>query len=451
MSPVHSISPKESRFRRRSVQRFAAELFPESLETLSPNEMIGGRAPATTDPSDSSSDHPMVGCPSPSSATLGVPRPVVPHETHNRADSRVWNADAFLHQSDASTAQQRAGERLVGIARLAASSPAAPTKRNSTERPEYFLLPVKSILNSCDSKRVPFEWTINPYRGCEFGCKYCYARYTHEYMELDGCEFEKKIYVKKDAAPLLAWDVAHKYSYASEASGGERPEIIAIGTATDPYQPAEREYGVTRACLEELAKREGLSVSVITKSNQIVRDIDLFKRIAERSELSLNITITTLRTRLARLLEPRAPRPDLRLVAVKQLRDAGLAVGVSASPLVPGITDREGDLEAVASAAHDAGAQWFFSGVLFLMPSSAKQFLPFIREKFPRLATQYEQWYAKNGYAPEEYRKKVAERVARIRQKYGFGSREKRKAMPYAQMSLSWDAAMEPMRSCAAG
>ena len=150
---------------------------------------------------------------------------------------------------------------LVGIARLAANSPAAETKRSSLERPEYFLLPVRSILNRCDSKRVPFEWTINPYRGCEFACKYCYARYTHEYMELDGAEFEKKIFVKKDAAALLVQDM-RKYSFASKSSGGEYPEHIAIGTATDPYQPAEREHGVTRACLEEVAKREGLSVSV---------------------------------------------------------------------------------------------------------------------------------------------------------------------------------------------
>ena len=306
------------------------------------------------------------------------------------------------------------------------------------------MLPVKSILNRCDSKRVPFEWTINPYRGCEFACKYCYARYTHEYMELDGGEFEKKIYVKKDAGPLLAWDVAHKYSYASAASGGTQAEHIAIGTATDPYQPAEREYGVTRACLEELAKREGLSVSIITKSDQIVRDIDVLQRIAARSDLAIDITITTLRTRLARMLEPRAPRPDLRLAAVKQLTEAGLAVGISASPLIPGITDRDGDLEAVAAAGKEAGAQWFFSGVLFLMPSSAKQFLPFVREKFPRLAKQYEQWFAKNGYAPEEYRRKVSERVARIRQTCDFRSRpwvEKKHVTPCAQMSLGWDAA----------
>jgi DNA repair photolyase len=331
---------------------------------------------------------------------------------------------------------------LVGIARLAANSKTAETKRSSGEKPEYFLLPVKSILNRCDSNRVPFDWTINPYRGCEFGCKYCYARYTHEYMEIDGGEFERKIFVKKDPSVLLARDIAEKYSYESKASGGTEPEHIAIGTATDPYQPAEKEYGVTRACLEELAKREGLIISVVTKSNQIVRDIGLFKSIAARSRLSLNITVTTLRARLARLLEPRAPRPDLRLAAVRQLREAGLNVGVSASPLLPGIND--GELEALAQAASDAGAQWFYSGVLFLMPSSAKQFLPFIREKFPKLAGQYEQWYSKNGYAPEEYRKKMSERVRKIKAKCGFISRplEGRPTLSAGprQMRLGWDA-----------
>jgi DNA repair photolyase len=340
---------------------------------------------------------------------------------------------------------------LVGIARLAANSPAAETRRSSREKPEYFLLPAKSILNRCDSRRVPFDWTINPYRGCEFGCKYCYARYTHEYMEIDGGEFERKIFVKKDADVLLARDIAEKYSYESKSSGYTGAEHIAIGTATDPYQPAEKEYGVTRACLEELAKHEGLSISVVTKSNQIVRDIDVLQKIAAKSALSLNITVTTLRTRLARLLEPRAPRPDLRLAAVKQLREAGLCVGVSASPLLPGIND--GELEVVAEVSRDAGAQWFFSGVLFLMPSSAKQFLPFIREKFPKLAKQYEQWYTKNGYAPEEYRKKISERVRAIKAKCGYASRpwDGARSMTAGprQMSLSWDASSA--ESCRAG
>ena len=426
MPPVHSPSATSFRIRRRRVSPTTAVLFPECPDALSPKQ--AAQSPARTmGQHNDDSNRPVPDCP---------PVLTTSHGNQDRAEGPIRVGVANHSES--------ANARLVGIARLAASSPPAETRRKSPGKPEYFVLPVKSILNQCDSDRVPFDWTINPYRGCEFACKYCYARYTHEYMELDGAEFEKKIYVKKDAAPLLAWDVAHKYSYASKASGGTRAEHIAIGTATDPYQPAEREYGVTRACLEELAKREGMSISIITKSNQIVRDIDVLERIAERSDLAIDITVTTLRPRLARLLEPRAPQPSLRLAAVKQLREAGLAVGVSASPLIPGITDRDGELEAVAAAAQEAGAQWFFSGVLFLMSSSAKQFLPFVGEKFPRLAKQYEQWFAKNGYAPEEYRRKASERVARIRKKYGFRSRpwvEKRHSARCAQLPLSWDAA----------
>ena len=403
MSPVLPLTTSRFTMRRRPVRRPAVSFLPFSPDEPKPE----AGALAQSDPGwcKGSLESPTADCPPPTIQTPHAP--------------------------------------LVGIARLAAKSPAAETKRKSEEKPEYFLLPVKSILNRCDSARVPFEWTVNPYRGCEFACKYCYARYTHEYMEIDGGEFEKKIFVKQDAAALLQRDVSAKYSYESKASGYTEAEHIAIGTATDPYQPAEKEYGVTRACLEELAKREGLSVSVITKSNQIVRDIDILKVIAGKSALSLNITITTLKPRLARLLEPRAPRPDLRLKAVRELREAGLNVGVSASPLVPGITDGEGELEAVAAAAKEAGAQWFFSGVLFLMPASAKQFLPFVREKFPKLAKQYEEWYGKNAYPPEEYRKKASERVLRIRQKFGFGSRPWEGMRPkarQAQMSLGWDA-----------
>jgi DNA repair photolyase len=449
MSPVLSSTARTFGIRRRRVPQSTATLFPVSPYATSPkpraDDSPGGvhsvqnkvETATVAGLGGSISGYTTADCPPPTSREAAL------HGFDSRADRRTREVDV----------------PLVGIARLAAQSPVAESQRKSAGKPEYFFLPVKSILNKCDSARVPFDWTINPYRGCEFGCLYCYARYTHEYMELDGGEFERKIFVKKDAGPLLAYDVAHKYSYASESSGGEKPEHIAIGTATDPYQPAEREYGVTRACLEELSKREGLSISVITKSNQIVRDIDLFKKIAERSELALNITITTLRPRLARLLEPRAPRPDLRIAAVRQLSEAGLRVGVSASPLIPGITDREGELEAVAEAAHNAGAQWFWSGVLFLMPSSAKQFLPFIREKFPRLTKQYEEWYAKEAYAPEKYRKQIADRVARLKQKYGFDSRPQRdtqRTRPCSQMKLGWDAdaisaELQGMRSCAAG
>jgi DNA repair photolyase len=465
MSPVQTPTTGVSSFRirRRPARPTTESLFrataervipPASPSDISPKKVASEPAPAAAGPDGSSSGHPTTGCPPASRLSSG---------SQGCADGRTETADVRQAERADAFLGGCATAGLVGIARLAASSPPAETRRTSAERPEYFLLPVKSILNRCDSKRVPFEWTINPYRGCEFGCRYCYARYTHEYMELDGGEFEKKIFVKKDAAPLLAYDISHKYSYASEKSGGRQPEHIAIGTATDPYQPAEREYGVTRACLEELARREGLSVSIITKSNQIVRDIDVLRQIAARSTLQINITVTTLRPRLARLLEPRAPRPDVRLAAVKQLREEDLLVGVSASPLLPGITDGEGELEAVAAAAKEAGAQWFFTGVLFLMPSSAKEFLPFVREKFPRLAKQYDRWYARNGYAPEEYRRAASERVARLRKKLGFESRpwiEPARTTSCAQLSLSWNAAAatsessevtESLRSCAAG
>src|SRR5689334_10209164 len=296
MSPVHSITAPDFPIQRRRASPTPETLFPECPDDLSPKQVAGNLAPVAGQRS-SISDREAQDCPPASSSEATAQRLTAVHGTPSPEHGPVRNVAA--HPS------VRAHTRLVGIARLAAASPQAETRRKSAERPEYFVLPVKSILNRCDSQRVPFEWTINPYRGCEFACKYCYARYTHEYMELDGGEFEKKIYVKKDAAPLLARDVARKYSYASEGSGGTRPDHIAIGTATDPYQPAEREYGVTRACLEELANREGLSVSIITKSDQIVRDIDVLKRISERSNLSIDITITTLRTRLTRLLEPR--------------------------------------------------------------------------------------------------------------------------------------------------
>jgi DNA repair photolyase len=326
---------------------------------------------------------------------------------------------------------EKPATELVGIARLAASSLRAEAKRGT----EYFLLPVKSILNECHSERVPFRWTVNPYRGCEFGCRYCYARYTHEYMELDGADFESKIYVKKDAGPLAERDLSREPIWG---------EHIAIGTATDPYQPAEREFGTTRAILEKMAAREGLSLSITTKSDQVVRDIDLLRRISERSSLTIHMTVTTLRTRLARLLEPRAPRPDLRLEAVRKLREAGITAGVNAMPILPGLTDRAADLDALVRAARDAGAQWIGAAVVFLMPASWKSFMTFLDEKFPRLARQYRDWFRGYGNAPEEYRREIAARVENLRRKYGIGSRPfgpletPSRAWRSPQMQLDW-------------
>jgi DNA repair photolyase len=319
--------------------------------------------------------------------------------------------------------------QLVGIARLASSSPRAEAKRGV----EYFVMPARSILNRCNSRRVPFPWTINPYRGCEFGCHYCYARYTHEYMELDGGDFERKIFVKQDAGRLAARDLL---------SHAVRGEHIAIGSATDPYQPAEREFGATRAVLEEMAGMDGLSVSITTKSNLVVRDIDVLRRIAARSALTVNVTITTTRARLAALLEPRAPRPDLRLAAVKALRAAGLSAGVFVMPVLPGLTDGEKDLEALARAAQEADAKWFAASVLFLMPSARAQFLPFLEKRFPRLARQHQEWYGRAAYPPEEYRREIGRRVAALRKKYQLAAWppevERKHAPVTEQLAMAW-------------
>ncbi len=315
----------------------------------------------------------------------------------------------------------------TGIARLAASSPCARSKSDT----EYFLLPVRSILNRCDSGRVPFSWTVNPYRGCEFGCHYCYARYTHEFMDLSGSEFEKKIFVKQNAAAIFDRDLADHAGSLSPVTGNVSPESIAIGTATDPYQPAEREFGVTRSLLERIAERSGISLSITTKSNLITRDVDLLRRIAAQNDLSINITVTTLRPRLARLLEPRAPRPDLRLAALRSLRDAGLAAGVFAMPVLPGLTDREADLDKLFLAARNAGAQWLGAQVLFLRSSSLQQFLSFLEGKSPKLARDYRKWFARTGYAPEKIRREITARVRALREKHGLASR------PYAPDRLA--------------
>jgi DNA repair photolyase len=296
--------------------------------------------------------------------------------------------------------------RLIGIARLASEGESLREGHNV----EYFALPSKSLLNRCvSSRQMPFTWTINPYRGCEFGCRYCYARYTHEFMEMrDGMEFERKIYVKQHAAGLLRHDLRRV----------KLDEAIALGTATDPYQPAERRYEVTRGILEEFARHRAFELGIITKSNLIVRDLELLKEVAKTNRLTIHITVTTLDVELARILEPRAPRPDLRIDAVRTLAEAGLRVGVSCSPVVPGITDSPKDLEGVICAAAEAGADYVFANPLFLKPCSAAVFLPFLEQNFPNLAQDYRQRYQDRAFLPPAYAKRLSQLTAHLREKY---------------------------------
>jgi DNA repair photolyase len=305
--------------------------------------------------------------------------------------------------------------KLIGIARLAAQGESIREGHNI----EYFTLPTRSLLNRVVSNRnLPFTWAINPYRGCEFACKYCYARYTHEFMEMSDLDFERKIFVKQHAASLLRQEL-------KKVKAGEE---IAIGTATDPYQPAERRYEITRALLEEFARHRGYQLGIVTKSNLVVRDAGLLRQISEHNQLFVNITITTVNADLARILEPRAPRPDLRLEAVRQLNLAGVAAGIICAPVLPGITDPPRDLEALVAAAARAGAQYIFANPLFLKPCSASIFLPFLEREFPHLVASYRQRYEQKAFLPPAYGKRLSDLMKTLRLKHGIHNRYERYA-----------------------
>ncbi len=297
---------------------------------------------------------------------------------------------------------------LIGIARMASESDLLEAKA----RVQYFEIEARSILNRT-KPNMPFRWTINPYRGCEFGCKYCYARYTHEFMGMeDGRDFEDKIYAKAAAPEILRRELRR----VAKTDG------IAIGTATDPYQPAERRFGRTRAILEVFAGETGRSVSITTKSDLVTRDIPLLADVARRNAVSVNITVTTLDADIARLLEPRAPRPDLRLAAVRHLAGAKIPVGVFPNPIMPWITDTPDSLERLAAAAREAGATYFGGGPLFLMPCAQKVFFPFLEQRFPHLAPRYRKLYDKSAYLRGPYKEQLARRIKAIRERYSFGA-----------------------------
>ena len=296
--------------------------------------------------------------------------------------------------------------RFVGIARMAAESPLVRERAEV----EYFALPCRSALNRESSGRMPFAWTINPYRGCEFGCKYCYARYTHEFMEMwDGRDFERKIYAKHEAPELLR---------AELRQAKDKGLPIALGTATDPYQPAEKQFEITRRMLEVFLEFEGLESSITTKSVLILRDLELLLRVSARHRFSVHMTVTTTDERLARLLEPKAPAPARRLEAVRRLSEAGIRVGVNAMPILPGMNDSEKSLETLASAAREAGARFLYGNILFLTPSAMKEFMPFLEEEFPRLVKRYRKLYAHSAYLNGEYKESMKQLLAKLRTRY---------------------------------
>jgi DNA repair photolyase len=318
--------------------------------------------------------------------------------------------------------------KLVGIARLAQASPRVRERTGV----QYFSLPARSALNRESSGRMPFAWTLNPYRGCEFGCKYCYARYTHEFMELhDGLEFERKIFAKLGSPELLRAELRR---------ARDRGLPIALGTATDPYQPAEKQFKVTRGMLKVFGEFEGLDFSITTKSTLVLRDLDLLVPLSRRHRLTVHVTVTTVDARLARLMEPKAPPPLKRLEAVRELAAAGIRVGVNAAPIVPGLTDSPAQLERLARAASEHGAQFLLTIVLFLMPSAMAQFMPFLEKERPQLVRRYRKLYRHSAYLSSDYKDGISKLVAELRACYGLdGKREESTVAPlHRQYALAF-------------
>ena len=307
----------------------------------------------------------------------------------------------------------------------------------------YYSSPAKNVLNGPETTGMGF-WSINPYIGCAFGCAYCYARYAHRYvMERAATDdrmvdvlgeaynklppwlaFERNIFVKKNAPEVLSGTLRFGSDRHLKLLDGE---TIVIGTATDPYQPAERRFRVTRGILEVLAEHPGLSVTIITKSPLVTRDIDVLSRINHLSDLSIHISLITLDRELARRIEPRAPTPESRIRALSRLREAGIEAGINCMPVLPGITDNPSDLDALVKRVSEAGAVSVGACAVRLQSAARKRYLPFIEQEFPHLAERYRNTYGHSAYAGEKYREGLAKFFQKLCAKYGvrgWSSRE---------------------------
>jgi DNA repair photolyase len=339
----------------------------------------------------------------------------------------------------------RTGGRERGTAQLPLLQSASPTVRQSAlpvldERlrgTKFVELAARSVLNSPQQTGMGF-WSLNPYVGCEFGCTYCYARYAHRYVverardagKLSGAEFhdfrgthgweafERRIFVKAGLLSALERDLQRYLRSAAPSAGPAAP--IVIGTATDPYQPGERRFRVTRQVLERLARCEGLNIGIITKSPLVARDIDVLRRIARRSDLEVHVSLTTVDVGIIRRLEARSPMPAARLRALHKLTAAGLNAGLIVAPVLPGITDDVPHLEALFQAAREAGARFIHAGPLRLYPAVRDRFLPVLDAQFPHLSERYRRAYARASAAPRPYATALGRRMRRLQRRFGF-------------------------------
>lgn len=264
---------------------------------------------------------------------------------------------------------------------------------------EIIEAPAKSVLNRVTG--MPFSWSINPYRGCYHRCVFCYARRTHSYLDEDGVDrWGSRIFVKSNAPPVLRTELA-KRSW--------KHENVAIGTVTDPYQPLEGKYRLTRGILEALHDYD-TPASLITRSPLVVRDIDVLTALARKAGASVSVSIATMDETLAREIEPTVAPPKQRLRAVHMLASAGIRVNVALAPILPHITDDARSLEAVVRAARDAGAAKVWHNTLYLHDITRDAFFGYLRAHRPDLLAQYATDY-RGKYAPRALHDEVDARV----------------------------------------
>src|SRR5256714_1874189 len=263
---------------------------------------------------------------------------------------------------------------------------------------EFIEVEAKSVINRVPGKFLPFNWTINPYRGCTHSCVYCFARVTHTYMDMNaGRDFESKIVVKINAPQVLRRQLARK---------SWKGEHIAMGTATDPYQRAEGRYKLMPEIIGALTDYRN-PFSILTKGTLILRDLDLLLDAAKVAEVGTALSIGTLDDDAWRRSEPGTPHPKKRMETVAALNDAGIPCGVMVAPILPGITDDRDKLREVVSAAIDAGATHISPIMLHLRPVVKEEYMRWLEDEFPELVARYEATYAKNAYGPVADRKRT--------------------------------------------
>jgi DNA repair photolyase len=270
----------------------------------------------------------------------------------------------------------------------------------------------RSALNRV--RGMPFNWTLNPYRGCTHGCHYCFARRYHVQFEMNADdEFASVILVKRNVTTVLGREL-------------DRPawtrELVAVGTATDPYQPIEGHYRLTRSCLETLA-RGRTPVGLVTKGPMIVRDRDVLLDVTRAARCTVYVSVPTVDEEAWRILEPGTAHPLQRLRAVGELVDAGVNAGVLMAPLVPGFSSSRAKIERTLKSIADHGARFVGCNVMYLQDGTRSHFMKFLEREFPSMLPRYERLYAAK-YPPAAYRREVQGMVRALQQRYGLTRRE---------------------------